>query len=69
MLLRPILAYHISLLWSSCLWVTFRIYKHSAPPELKRWLRARLLRLCDSILEQSYRSTFILTRAVPEPLS
>jgi len=40
MFLRRILAYNISLLWSSYLWVTFRIYKHSAPPELKRLVAA-----------------------------
>jgi hypothetical protein len=33
MLLMRIVAYNISLLWSSCLGVTLRIYKHSAPPE------------------------------------
>ena len=45
MLLRQIFAYNISLLWSSCLWVTLPIYKHSAPPELKR-LVATLAALC-----------------------
>jgi hypothetical protein len=40
MLLRRILAYNISLLWSFGLWVTFRIYKHSAPLELKRLVAA-----------------------------
>ncbi len=33
MLLMRIVAYNISLLWSSCLGVALRIYKHSAPPE------------------------------------
>lgn len=42
MLLRRILlACNISLRWSSCLWVTFRIYKHSAPPERKHLVTAR----------------------------
>ncbi len=36
-LLSRILTYNISLRWSFCLWVRFRIYKHSAPPELKRF--------------------------------
>ena len=27
--------------WSSCLWVTVRIYKHSAPPELKRFVTTK----------------------------
>ena len=31
---------HISLLWSSCLRVSFVIYKHSAPVELKRSVAA-----------------------------
>jgi hypothetical protein len=35
MLLRRILAFNISLLWSSCFWVTYRGSKHSAPPELR----------------------------------
>ena len=40
MLLIRIVAYNISLLLSSGLWVTFRIYRHSAPPELTRLLAA-----------------------------
>jgi len=40
MLLIRIVAYNISLLRSSGLWVTFRVYKHSAPPELTRLLTA-----------------------------
>lgn len=44
MFLRRILAYNISLRWSSYLWATFRIHKHSAPPELKRLVAARRLR-------------------------
>jgi len=36
MLLKRLLAYNISLLRSSSLFVPVRIYKHSAPPELKR---------------------------------
>jgi hypothetical protein len=39
-LLIRIVAYNISLLWSFCLWVTFRVYKHSAPPELTRLVAA-----------------------------
>jgi len=39
MLLIRIVAYTISLLRSSGLWVTFRGYKHFAPPELSVWLR------------------------------
>ena len=41
MLLRRILAYNISLLWSFCLWVMFHFYKHSAPLELKRLVAVR----------------------------
>jgi len=40
MLLIRIVAYNISLLRSSGLWVTFRVYKHSAPPELARLVAA-----------------------------
>lgn len=40
MLLRRMVAYNISLLWSFRLWVTFRVYKHSAPPELTRLVAA-----------------------------
>ena len=37
MLLMGILTTNISLRWSSGPGVTLRIYKHSAPPELKRF--------------------------------
>ena len=40
MLLIRIVAYNISLLWSSGPWVRFRVYKHSAPPELTRLVAA-----------------------------
>ena len=36
MLRMRTVVYNISLLWSSGLWVTFPVYKHSAPAELSR---------------------------------
>ena len=50
MLPKRIFADNISLLWSSCLWVAFRIYKHSAPSELKRLVAPGLSVPCGYVL-------------------
>ena len=47
---RPIRAYDIPLLRSGCLWVTFGIYKHSAPLELRRLVAAAVR--CAAVVQE-----------------
>jgi NADPH:quinone reductase-like Zn-dependent oxidoreductase len=61
MLLIRIVAYNISLLWSFCLWATFRVYKHSAPPELTRLVAANgraVPRRSSGALDRLERTTY-----------
>ena len=61
--LMRIIAYNISLLRSSGLWVSLRVYKHSAPPELKRLVGARQRCVSCGLTRLALRSPEVLREA------
>jgi hypothetical protein len=64
MLPMQILAYKISLRWSSCCWATFRNYKHSAPPELWSLIAAMMGWCVRSFILRSLRLLWLLRREI-----